>query len=165
MSHWQLGIVIPYHTIFNSHGRSHDVQIRNGTLVNIIGETIRLLVSAPEAVVVSWEWVESSNHVPSGAEFWSGVTQESANIWASKRNTNDVMGHDSCDRVPHVSSLWEVIPQPSRSVLAHAGKCASFNYHGPLFLLGKPLVSRLRFHGSEQGVSIELGNIPVMEGI
>lgn len=67
MGHWQLGIVISYHTIFNSHGCSHDIQVRNSALVNIIGETIRLLISAPEAVVVSWEWVESSNHVPSGA--------------------------------------------------------------------------------------------------
>ena len=101
--HAHLGVVVLNQTVLVSHGTLHDVVISDLILVVVVSESRspRFLVNLAKGVVVPREWVERTNNMPSGAELGSGVSEETANIRASKRNADDVVHHDTSDRVAH----------------------------------------------------------------
>jgi hypothetical protein len=82
VEHGQLGVVVSYHVVLNSHSASHNVQVGHAWAIDVVCENVWLLWWTVPSIVISGEWIESTKYVPSGAQLWSGGTNESADICA-----------------------------------------------------------------------------------
>ena len=74
--------------------------------------------------MISSEWIESRELIPSGANFLLlllgnilvGVLEKSTNISTSQRNTEHVEVHDTSDGVLHILPRSMVVTEPMGSV-------------------------------------------------
>jgi len=107
-----LGVVISDQVVFVLDSHSHDIDILSGALIEV-GESVWFLGNGVPTVVVSGEWVERSNNVPSGAKLSIGISHETANVGTNELNTHKVVSHDTSDGETHVLLLTEVISKPS----------------------------------------------------
>jgi hypothetical protein len=90
--------VVLEHAVLQIDGIFHVFHVRSlRLLVNLVLEHIGLLRRCIVAVVVSREWVECANEVPSSAQFGRRVGVVAADVRASKRNAKDVAHHDVDD--------------------------------------------------------------------
>lgn len=76
----ELSIIIWNESILISHSSSDDVEIGDGTVIDLITKKIWLLALTVPSIVVSGEWVERSNNVPSSTELSSSIAKESTDI-------------------------------------------------------------------------------------
>ena len=74
-----LGVVISEKIILVVDGHPHDIDILDSVIVEV-DKSVWLLVNSILSVVVSREWVERPDNVPSGAKFSGGVSDGATNI-------------------------------------------------------------------------------------
>jgi hypothetical protein len=106
-----LSVVISDQIVFVLDSHSHDIDILSAALIEV-GPSVWLLGNGVPTVVVSGEWIERSDNMPSGAKLSIGISHESANVRTSELDTHNVVGHDTSDGETHVLLLTEVVSKP-----------------------------------------------------
>lgn len=153
-----LSVVVSDQVIFVLDGHSHDIHILYAALIEF-SPSVWLLGNGVPAVVVSREWIERSNNMPSGAKLSIGVSHETANVRTSELNTHDVVSHDTSDGETHVLLLTEVISEPSGSEFTGTSVGTSLDNHSSLSLIFEPVMSSLDFHGTKERMSFKFSDI------
>lgn len=153
-----LSIIVSDEEVLVLHCHPDDVEVSHRALVYVIGENVWLLWVVIPPVVVSGEWIERPNNIPSCTQLWSCIIKEATDIRAGERNPHHIVGHDAGDRVTHVGWIGEVVSQPSGCELTHSSVGAPFDDHGPAPSILEPFMSSLRLLCSKQGMGIKLGD-------
>jgi len=161
----KLSVHISNQAVFIPHSLSHDVSVSDWSFIGLIGEDIWLLSHSVPGVVISWERIKCTKHVPSCTKLRGGIIVETANIWSSHWDTDDITCHNSDNRVLQVVLIGKVISKPSRTIFTHAGKSTSFGNESSFGLILKPVMSCFSLHTSVKRVSIKLFNPNFMSGI
>jgi len=153
-----LGVVISDQVVFVLDSHPHDINILHIVLIEV-NKSIWLLSNSVPTVVVSREWVERPDNMPSGAELSVGISHETANVRSSELDTHDVMSHDTSDGETHVLLLTEVVSEPSGSEFTCASIGTSLDNHSSLILFFEPVMGGLDFHGTKERMSLKFSNV------
>jgi len=112
MNHAHLSVVVRNECKFDLHCVSDHVGVML-TLHGIVIPLIWLLWNLIKIIMITREWIECANLVPTSAKLSIGVSNETADVGTCERNTDDVVHHDAGDRVAHIVILGEVVSKPS----------------------------------------------------
>lgn len=155
MKHADLSVVVIQQGIFHLHSSSNVIQYQilrvfwnKGSIVYVW-----FLGRGAESVVVSGEWIESSDLVPADAELHSSVATETADISTGEWDTHDIVHHNTGNREGHGSVVRLIVSEPSWTIFTHTREGTSWCDHSSLTLALEPFVGWFHLHCSKEGVS------------
>lgn len=122
-------------------------------------ESVWLLRFWSVLVVVSSEWIQWSENVPSGTEFVSSVTVETANIWTHEWQGEQVVTEDTVNWECHVLNCGPVITHPMVTIFTETWEVRSWQNVWSLVNADQVLSCGLGLHQWEQVVNVILSSV------